>query len=61
MPDKHDNKKDADLHKGAVESDRPEQERNVSERGQLGHRNLDDIAAGLDTDFPEPGESPEHS
>jgi hypothetical protein len=30
-------------------------------QGQLGHRNPDPIQDGADSDFPEPGHSPEHS
>ena len=59
MTQKHEH--DADIHKGAVEDDRPAQEHNTSLRGQLGHRNQDDLIKGNDTDYPEPGENPEHS
>jgi hypothetical protein len=57
---------DSDEHKGAVEDDSPHligehPAGNNSLRGQLGHRNLDEITDGQDTDFPEPGETPEHS
>jgi hypothetical protein len=50
-----------DEHKGAVEQDKPEQKTNESMAGQLPHRAASPIAKGLDTDFPEPGENPEHS
>jgi hypothetical protein len=30
-------------------------------QGQLGHRDQDPMLKSADTDFPEPGESPEHS
>jgi hypothetical protein len=30
-------------------------------RDQLGHRNADPMVDGADSDFPEPGHSPEHS
>ena len=30
-------------------------------RGQLGHRDQDPLLKSADTDFPEPGENPEHS
>jgi hypothetical protein len=30
-------------------------------QGQLGHRDQDPILKAADTDFPEPGESPEHT
>ena len=57
---------DNDIHKGAVEDDCRESsihhdESNGSMRGQMGHRNLDEMLTGMDTDFPEPGECPEHS
>jgi hypothetical protein len=52
---------DNDLHKGAVEDDQPQQEHNTSLRGQLGHRNQDEMLKDNDTDYPEPGENPEHS
>jgi hypothetical protein len=52
---------DADLLKGAVESDSPDQHGNSSLSGQLGHRSEDDMIKSSDTDFPEPGENPEHS
>jgi hypothetical protein len=51
---------DSDLHKGAVEG-RREDEQNSSLSGQLPHRGVEGATAGQDTDFPEPGESPEHS
>jgi len=54
-------KDDPDRGKGALEPDEPEQEGNNSLRGQLPHRNPDPIAEGADTDFPEPGQNPEHS
>jgi hypothetical protein len=52
---------DADLLKGAVESESPQQHGNSSLSGQLGHRTEDDMIKSSDTDFPEPGENPEHS
>lgn len=49
---------DSDASKGAIEGDE-----NLS--GQLPHREsskvIDDLIGGSDTDFPEPGSSPEHS
>jgi hypothetical protein len=53
--------RDNDIHKGAIEDDKPQDEHNTSMRGQLGHRNQDPMIKGNDTDFPEPGENPEHS
>ena len=52
---------DADLKKGAVESDRPGEPSQTSLTGQLPHRPEDSRIKGRDTDFPEPGENPEHS
>ena len=52
---------DADRGKGSLEPDEPKQAGNNSMRGQLSHRNADPLAEGADTDFPEPGQSPEHS
>ncbi len=53
--------KDEDRFKGAIEQDRPEQHGNTSLNGQLGHRDQDALIKSADTDFPEPGENPEHS
>lgn len=61
---------DSDTHKGAVESEspadiqhRPDQHSSLS--GQLPHRGADSLIkdkdADNDTDFPEPGQVPEHS
>jgi len=51
--------KDQDRFKGAVEEDG--EPGNSSLRGQLGHRDQDPMLKSSDTDFPEPGENPEHS
>lgn len=60
------NHPDSDEHKGAVEDDlphphgeRPEPHGSLS--GQIGHRDKDPLVEGEDTDYPEPGFSPEHS
>ena len=53
--------KDMDMEKGAVESQAPGEEDNMSVTGQLGHRDEDPMVKSADTDFPEPGENPEHS
>jgi hypothetical protein len=58
--------RDVDLKKGAVEDDSPHRrtqhdDSNTSMRGQLGHRYHDDMISGNDSDYPEPGENPEHS
>jgi hypothetical protein len=52
---------DNDVHKGAVEDDSPPDEHNTSMRGQLGHRNQDEMLKDNDSDYPEPGGNPEHS
>lgn len=54
-------KDDEFRNKGAVEQDRPEQKTNTTMAGQMGHRNKDPLIDTNDTDFPEPGQSPEHS
>jgi hypothetical protein len=53
--------KDQDRSKGAVEQDDPQEAGNASLSGQLGHRDQDPLLKSNDTDFPEPGENPEHS
>jgi hypothetical protein len=53
--------KDQDRNKGAVERDDLSHLGNTSMRGQIGHRDQDPMLKSADTDFPEPGESPEHS
>ena len=53
--------KDQDRFKGAVEQEDQSQEGNTSLSGQLGHRDQDPMLKSADTDFPEPGENPEHS
>ena len=47
--------------RGAVEQESPEQEGNLNFRGQIGHRHKGPLIDGHDTDFPEPGENPEHT
>jgi hypothetical protein len=53
--------KDSFTHKGAIEQDSPEQETNTSLAGQLPHRTENPLVKSRDSDFPEPGENPEHS
>ena len=54
--------RDQDCGKGAVEQDEKTQTGgNTSMQGQLGHRDQDPMLKSADTDFPEPGESPEHT
>lgn len=50
---------DSDAHKGAVEHDRGDS--NTSLAGQLPHRTDNPLVKANDSDFPEPGGSPEHS
>jgi hypothetical protein len=57
VADMSDNR-DQDRKKGAVEESA---QGNTSMAGQLGHRDQDPLLKDADTDFPEPGESPEHS
>ena len=54
-------KDDADRGKGGQEPDDPYQPGNNSMNGQLGHRDNNPLVEGADSDFPEPGQSPEHS
>lgn len=44
-----------------MEPDERKQPGNNSMRGQLPHRNQDPMIQEAETDFPEPGPSPEHS
>ena len=53
--------KDQDRSKGAVEQDERDSSDNMSMQGQLGHRDQDAMLKSADTDFPEPGGSPEHT
>ena len=53
--------KDQDRSKGALEQDERGQPGNTSLQGQLGHRGQDSLVKPHDSDFPEPGENPEHS
>lgn len=53
--------RDEDISKGAVEQEAPNQEGNENFAGQNPHRNASPLAEGQDSDFPEPGENPEHN
>lgn len=57
--------KDADLQKGAIEDAPPENsypgEAQHRLANQLPHRETDEEIKDNDSDFPEPGSSPEHS
>ena len=52
---------DQDLIKGAQETEDHKVPGNPGLQGQLGHRDQDPMIKDADTDFPEPGENPEHS
>ncbi len=57
--------KDADVNKGAIE-DNPSETSHPGESqnrmaNQLPHREVDEEIKDSDSDFPEPGSSPEHS
>lgn len=54
-------KADQDTAKGATETENHEIPGNIGLQEQLGHRDQDPMLKDADTDFPEPGESPEHS
>ncbi len=53
--------RDADVHKGAVEQDARDQQTNTSLAGHLPHRKKPAVMDSKDSDFPEPGENPEHT
>jgi hypothetical protein len=52
---------DPDRAKGATEPEEHNHDGNLALSEQLGHRDQDSRIKGADTDFPEPGNSPEHS
>jgi hypothetical protein len=52
---------DQDLEKGAMETEDHKTSGNAGLQGQLGHRDQDPMLKDADTDFPEPGENPEHT
>jgi hypothetical protein len=54
-------KPDQDTSKGATEVEDRATPGNIGLQNQLGHRDQDPMIKGADTDFPEPGENPEHS
>ena len=55
------NQVDQDTAKGAIETENHEVPGNIGLQEQLGHRDQDPMLKDADTDFPEPGENPEHS
>ena len=52
---------DPDRAKGATETEEHHHDGNLGLAEQLGHRDQDPLVKCADTDFPEPGNSPEHS
>ena len=52
---------DPDRAKGATEGEEHHHDGNLALSEQLGHRDQDPLIKGADTDYPEPGGSPEHS
>ncbi|MFZ0416655.1 MAG: hypothetical protein WAM04_01010 [Candidatus Sulfotelmatobacter sp.] len=52
---------DPDRAKGATEGEQHHHDGNAALNDQLGHRDQDPILKDADSDFPEPGNSPEHS
>lgn len=57
----HDTTRDQDASKGATEETDHTQPGNAGLADQLGHRDQDPMIKSGDSDFPEPGGSPEHS
>jgi hypothetical protein len=52
---------DPDRAKGATEGEKRDHDGNAGLAEQLGHRDQNPLIKDADTDFPEPGGSPEHS
>jgi hypothetical protein len=52
---------DPDRAKGATDGDEHHHDGNIGLSEQIGHRDQDTMLKDADTDFPEPGASPEHS
>lgn len=55
------NHPDQDTSKGANDREDPKASGNPGLQGQLGHRDQDPMLKDADSDFPEPGQNPEHS
>jgi hypothetical protein len=53
--------RDQDTAKGATETENHKDPRNLGIEEQLGHRDQDSMLKDADSDFPEPGQNPEHS
>jgi hypothetical protein len=54
-------KQDQDTAKGAMETEDHKIPGNIGLQAQLGHRDQDPMLKDADSDFPEPGNNPEHS
>jgi hypothetical protein len=52
---------DPDRAKGATEGEEHHHDGNLALSEPLGHRDQDPLIKGADSDYPEPGNSPEHS
>jgi hypothetical protein len=52
---------DPDRAKGGTGEEEHHHDGNLALSEQLGHRDQDPLIKDADTDFPEPGESPEHT
>ena len=52
---------DQDRGKGATEDNVHAHDGNTGLQDQLGHRDQDPLLKDADSDFPEPGSSPEHT
>ena len=52
---------DQDNAKGATETEDHKVPGNIGMQEQLGHRDQDPMLKDADSDFPEPGQNPEHS
>jgi hypothetical protein len=55
------NSPDQDEAKGAMEVEDHAIPGNIGMQEQLGHRDQDPMLKDADSDFPEPGQNPEHS
>ena len=55
------NSPDQDVTKGAMEVEDHVIPGNIGMQEQLGHRDQDPMLKDADSDFPEPGQNPEHS
>ena len=53
--------RDQDAAKGATEVEDQKESGTVGMQEQIGHRDQDPMLKDADSDFPEPGQGPEHS